>query len=269
MVAAAWRNKSGEHSSHRNPGGKNSPGASRPLIMGEFWDQDLSAHAFSTLAGQNVRMHPVKEGYELMTDGPIEGHPQLLSAALVLNRRLQPVRVTMHVQAGNNIHELHFVQASYERRPSASIPDSTFDPASYGSVREFHSLETHPPNMPVADDTVPLLAELQIAVLYQLNLLGADTAEPIEVKRSGDGTLQVSGAISDSTLRARIAARLRALPNHRLLDLKLFSPHELRVHASHAPQTPRPGYMKSTNPGLLRMRCCANTSEPEGCPASS
>ena len=98
MVAAEWRNKSGEHSSRRNPGGKNSPGASRPLVMSEFWDQDLSAHAFSTLAGQNVRMHPVKEGYELMTDGPIEGHPQLVSAALVLNRRLQPVRVTMHVQ---------------------------------------------------------------------------------------------------------------------------------------------------------------------------
>ena len=41
--------------------------------MGDFWDQDLSAHAFSTLAGQNVRMHSVKEGYELMTDGPIDG----------------------------------------------------------------------------------------------------------------------------------------------------------------------------------------------------
>ncbi len=228
MVAAEWRNKSGEHSS-RHP--------NRPLVMGEFWDQDLSAHAFSTLAGQNVRMHPVKEGYELMTDGPIEGHPQLLSAALVLTRRLQPVRVTLHVRAGNNIHELHFVQASYERKPSASVPDSTFDPASYGGAREFHSLEMHPPNIPVADDTVPLLAELQIAVLYQLNLLGADTAEPIEIKRSGDGTLQVSGAISDNTLRARIAARLGALPNHRLLDLKLFSPHELRMHASHTPKS--------------------------------
>ena len=97
--------------------------------------------------------------------------------------------------------------------------------------------------MPVADDTAPLLAELQIAVLYQLNLLGADTAEPIEVKRTDDGTLQVSGAISDNTLKARIAARLRALPNHRLLDLKLFSPHELRMHASHAPQS-------SADPGI-------------------
>ena len=64
-----------------------------------------------------------------------------------------------------------------------SIPHRT------AAAREFHSLEMHPPNRPVADDTAPLLAELQIAVLYQLNLLGADTAEPIEVKRTDDGTL--------------------------------------------------------------------------------
>jgi DNA-directed RNA polymerase specialized sigma24 family protein len=238
VLAAEWRNKSGEHTSRRSPGGKNGPGTSRPLVMSDFWDQDLSAHAFSTLAGQNVRMHSVKEGYELMTDGPIEGHPQLLSAALVLTRQLQPVRVTLHVRAGSNVHELRFVQASYERRRSASVPDSTFDPPSYAGVREFHSLEMSPPDKPVAEDAASLLAELQIAVLYQLNLLGADTAEPIEVKRTDDGNLRVSGAISDNTLRAQIAARLRALPNHRLLDLKLFSPHELRMHASHAPQSP-------------------------------
>jgi DNA-directed RNA polymerase specialized sigma24 family protein len=237
VLAAEWRNKGSEHSSRRNPDGKTSPGADRFLVMNEYWDQDLSAHAFRTLAGKNVRMHPVRDGYELMSDGPIEDHPQLVSAALVLTRRFQPLRVTLRVRAGNNIHELRFVQASYERRPSNSVPDSTFDPASHTGAREFHS-EIHPPNIPVADDTAPLLAELQIAVLYQLNLLGADIAEPIEVKRTDDGTLRVSGAISDNTLKARIAARLRALPNHRLLDLKLFSPHELRMHASHATQTP-------------------------------
>jgi DNA-directed RNA polymerase specialized sigma24 family protein len=235
VMASEWRNKSGEHNSRRNPDGKNSPGANRSLVMNEFWDQDLSAHAFSTLAGKDVRTHPVREGYELTSDGPIEGHPQLVSAALVLTRRFQPVRVTLRVRAGSNVHELRFVQASYERRPTASVPDSTFDPGSYTGAREFHS-EIHPPNMSVAEDTAPLLAELQIAVLYELNRLSADTAEPIEVKRTDGGTLEVSGAISDNTLKARIAARLRALPNHRLLDLELFSPHELRMPASHAPQ---------------------------------
>jgi DNA-directed RNA polymerase specialized sigma24 family protein len=238
MLAAEWRNKSGEHSSRRNPATKSSPGDNHPAAMSEFWDQDLSAHAFSTLAGQDFRMHAVKEGYELMTDGPIEGHPQLVSAALVLNRRLQPVRATLRVLAGSNVHELRFVQASYERRPSASVPDTMFDPASYSGTHELHPLGIHPPNMPVAEGTVPLLAELQIAVLYQLNRLGADTGEPLEVKRTDDGYIQVSGAIADDTLKQKIASQLRALPNHRFLDLKLFSPHELRIHGTHAPQSP-------------------------------
>ena len=237
MLAAEWRNKSGEHSSRRNPAAKSSPGGNHPLVMTEFWDQDLSAQAFSTLAGQALRMHAVKDGYELTMDGPIEGHPQLVSAALVLNRRFQPLRATLHVRAGSNVHELRFVQASYERKPRASVPDTIFDPASYSGVRDPHSPAIQPSPLPVAGESAPLLAELQIAVLYQLNRLGADTGEPIEVKRTDDGRIQVSGAIADDALKLKIASQLRALPNHQLLELKLFSPHELRMRASRATQT--------------------------------
>jgi DNA-directed RNA polymerase specialized sigma24 family protein len=237
MLAAEWRNKAGQHSSSRGPGTKNAPGSNHSLAMTEFWDQDLSANAFSTLAGQALRMHAVKEGYELTTDGPIEGHPQLVSAALVLNRRLQPIRATLRVRAGSNVHELRFVQAIYERKPRASVPDSMFDPASYTGARDLHSMAIRPPHLPVTGESAPVLAELQIAVLYQLNRLHADTGEPIEVKRSEGGRIQVSGAIANDSLRAQITSELRSLPNHELLDLKLFSPQELRMRASRAPQT--------------------------------
>ena len=49
-----------------------------------------------------------------------------------------------------------------------------------------------------------MLAELQIAVLYQLNRLHADTGEPIEVKRTEDGRIQVSGAIASDALKRRL-----------------------------------------------------------------
>ncbi len=52
-----------------------------------------------------------------------------------------------------------------------------------------------------------MLAELQIAVLYQLNRLRADTGEPIEVKRTEDGRIQVSGAIADDALKQQITSR--------------------------------------------------------------
>jgi DNA-directed RNA polymerase specialized sigma24 family protein len=237
MLAAEWRNKSGEHSSRRVPGSKTAPGGTHSLAMTEFWDQDLSANAFSTLAGNALRMHAVKEGYELTTDGAIEGHPQLVSAALVLNRRLQPVRATLRVRAGSNVHELRFVQASYERKPRASVPDAMFDPASYTGARDMHPMAIHPPHLPVTGESAPVLAELQIAVLYQLNRLHVDTGEPIEVKRTEDGHIQVSGAIADDALRQHITSDLQALPNHDLLDLKLLSPRELRMRATRAPQT--------------------------------
>ena len=238
MLAAEWRNKTGAHSSQRNLARKTTPAAHPPMVMSDFWDQDLSADAFRTLAGQKFLMHPLKDGYELTTDAPIEGHPLLVSATLVLNKRLQPLRATLRVLAGSNVHELRFVQTSYERRPRASVPDTLFDPASYAGVHDLHSLGIHPPNLPVAEQTLPLLAELQIAVLYQLNRLAVDTGEPIEVKRTDDGYIQVSGAIADDTLKQKIAARLKALPDHRFLDLKLFSPHELRMRGSHTPRGP-------------------------------
>jgi hypothetical protein len=238
MLMAEWRIKGGAHSSLRPPGSRSAPAASRSLAMTEFWDQDLSANAFRTLAGQALRMHAVKEGYELTTDGPIEGHPQLVSAALVLNRRLQPIRAALRVRAGNGVHELRFVQAIYERKPRASVPDTVFDPASYSGARDLHPMAIHPPHLPVTGESAPILAELQIAVLYQLNRLHADTGEPIEVKRTEEGRIQVSGAIVNDSLRAQITSELRTLPNHHLLDLKLFSPQELRMHASRTRLTP-------------------------------
>jgi DNA-directed RNA polymerase specialized sigma24 family protein len=237
MLAAEWRNKSGQHTSRRGSGSKSAPDSIHSAAMSEFWDQDLSANAFSTLAGQALRMHAVKEGYELTTDGPIEGHPQLASAALVLNRRLQPVRAILRVRAGSNVHELRFVQAIYERKPRASVPDAMFDPTSYTGARDLHPMAIHPPHLPVTGESAPGLAELQIAVLYQLNRLRVDTGEPIEVKRTEAGHIQVSGAIADDALKQSITSELHALPNHDLLDLKLYSPRELRMHASRPPQT--------------------------------
>ena len=234
MLAAEWRNKSGEHSSRRNPAGKSGPTVDHTLVLDQFWDQDLSAQAFSSLAGKDLRMQPLKAGYELTADAP-EGRPQLVSATLVLNRRFQPVRASLRIRSGSNVHELRFVQASYERKPRALVPDAIFDPASSSAVRDVHPPGFNPAPLPA--ESVPLLAELQIAVLYRLNRLGADTGAPIEVERTGDGRIRVSGAIAGDALRERVSSQLQALPNHQLLDLKLFSPHALR-RAVPTPQAP-------------------------------
>jgi DNA-directed RNA polymerase specialized sigma24 family protein len=227
MVAAEWRNKDGEHRSRRKGTAKDSLGKHSPLLMNEFWDHDLSAHAFSLLAGSEAQVHSVEGGYELTAAGPIEGHPQVVSATLVLDRRLAPVRATMRIRSGNRVSELRFVQQEYDRRPSASVPDTMFAPQNEYRPEDWGPVHQH--NPPNTTSSNIQLAELQIAVLYQLNRLSSDTGEPIEVIRTPEGRLRISGTVGDDALKQKIASQLQTLPNHQLLDLRLFSRRDAQV----------------------------------------
>ena len=232
MLAAEWRNKGGEHSSHRNPAGKSGPAVDHPLVLDQFWDQDLSAQAFRTLAGKDLRMQPVKAGYELTADAPRAIHnwyrrhwcsigaSNPFAPACVSAQEATFMSFALCKPAMNANHALWFQTRSsilHLLQPYAMC-------IRRASIRA-----------PLPAESVPLLAELQIAVLYRLNRLGADTGEPIEVERTGDGRIRVSGAIAGDALRQRVSSQLQALPNHQLLDLKLFSPHALR-RAAPTPQ---------------------------------
>jgi DNA-directed RNA polymerase specialized sigma24 family protein len=231
LVTVKWRNKSGEHSSHRRQGDKDAPAPRHRLPMSDLWDQDLSAHAFSLLGGKTPQVHPVQDGYEVTIIGPVDGRPQLISATLTLDRRLLPMREIMRVQAGSEIHELRLTQAGYERKPSSSVPDTIFDPQS----ERLHSLEglrspmVQQGSLSVAIGTDLQLAQLQIAVLYQLNRLGADTGAPIEVVRTPEKHIRVSGAVLDNALRQEITSHLETLDGHQLLELRLISPRDVQV----------------------------------------
>jgi DNA-directed RNA polymerase specialized sigma24 family protein len=227
-LAVEWRNTNGEHRSQRTRDPRNGADSSRSSAMDEFWDQDLSSSAFRTLAGQIISMRALKEGYELTASGPIASRPQLISAVLVLDGHLQPFKVTLKVRSKDGVHEVRFVQASHELSPRGSVPDSVFDPG-VSAAQGFRLPSFHAPDSAGALDRSSL-AELQIGVLYQLNLLGADTGEPIEVERTSTGSIRVSGVVADKSVRQRIGARLAALPGHRFLDLKLLGNGETQNH---------------------------------------
>jgi DNA-directed RNA polymerase specialized sigma24 family protein len=132
LIAAKWRNKSGEHSSAPKEGDRNTSRAHHPLSMTGLWDQDLSANGFKTLEAKESHLVSVDGGYELTTVGPITAHPQLISATLVLDSHLAPIRQTMRVHVGSEIHEIRFVQTGFERKRSSSVPDLVFDPEYVG-----------------------------------------------------------------------------------------------------------------------------------------
>jgi len=198
--------------------------------MNELWDQDLSARAFAAIGDAAPQIRVMDGGYELTRVGPTKAQPHLVSATLVLDRQLQPIRQIMRVRNGEGVQELRFVQANFECRPSRSVPDAVFSPESEllsPAGRDRRSSAARARNL-LADNSAQL-AELEIAVLYQLHLLGADTGLPIEVLRSPDGRVRVSGMVATDTLKQSIDTRLGGLAGHALLDLRILSSGELKV----------------------------------------
>jgi DNA-directed RNA polymerase specialized sigma24 family protein len=229
MVAIEWKGKSGK-------AGKTAPLTNRGLAVNGLWDQDLSAQAFAALGGKPPEVRAIRngheDGYELTRVGPTAAHPQLISATLVLDSNLQPIRQTIRVHAGSQVHELHFVQANYERKPSASVPDAVFDPDLEHPGRDRNLSGARPRDLVEEMGSVVPSAELQIAVLYQLFSLGADAGAPIEVVTTPSGHIRVSGAVTDDALKQAIAAHLATLPSHQLIDLKLVSPRDVSTQVS-------------------------------------
>jgi hypothetical protein len=244
LIAAKWRNKSGEHSSAPKEGDWNPSRAHHPLSMTGLWDQDLSANGFKTLGGKESDLVRVEEGYELTTIGPITAHPQLISATLVLDSHLAPMRQTMRVHAGSEIHEIRFVQTGFERKRSSSVPDQVFDPEYIGPQATVgrHSSASSQEISDLTGDDVKL-AQLQIAVLYQLNNLGADIGEPIEVLRTPEAHIRVSGTVANGMLKQQIVSHLETLEDHQLLDLRLLLQRDIRAQAS----LPRSGSPEKTS----------------------
>jgi hypothetical protein len=195
--------------------------ADRELLADNLWKQDVSPSAFRELNGENVQIRATEDGYELMATETGTSHPKLIYATLVLDRHYHPIREVMRMRSGA---EVRFIQADYERRPSSSVPDAIFDPQDQG----LRSKVDRRPSFSKSITSDVQSAELRIAVLYQLNNLGADTNEPIEVDQTPDGRVRVTGTVADDSRKQEILSRLNLLNNHQLLETQLISPTDVQ-----------------------------------------
>jgi DNA-directed RNA polymerase specialized sigma24 family protein len=247
LIAEKWRNQ------HGNGGARG--GAAEG--MDGLWDQDLAAQGFAALGDSAPRVRSSDGGYELTRVGPTPEHPQLLSATLTLDRNLQPIRQIMRVRAGGEIHEVRFEVADYERKPSGLVPDATFNPEDDllpAPRRDRRSSIGRPHDL--VGITNAQLAELQISVLYQLHALHADTGVPLEVVRTADNRLRVSGTVSTDALKKEIDAQLKNLEAHERLDLRIVSSREIMVPSGSKASTQVEAY-EVTQPGFaadMRIR---------------
>lgn len=211
LLAAEWRVKGTTHSTRAHD--------DLASFSGVPWDQDISAHTFGELTGREPELRTTSNGYELTVAGPTQERPHLVSATLALNRQLLPIREVLRLDGQEGVYEVQFVQTSYSYSPSRSVPNTTFEPEdgllSNGRKQQSFLHQALP------DGTE--LAELEIVALYQLNQMDADTGEPIEVLRTADGHVCIFGAIAGDARKKELVSRLDALPNHRLLDIRITS----------------------------------------------
>ncbi|WP_157467548.1 hypothetical protein [Edaphobacter aggregans] len=219
LVAAQWHNKSGTHSHVEER--QNRSNDQNELMASDIWRQELSAVEFRRLGGEESFV-ATENGYELTTVLPAKERPRLVSAILVLDKNFRPLQQTFEVRGNKRTLRLRLTQVSLERTASTSVPDSEFDLTDPTSRSQASLLSPSGSQFAaMRDRSGAKVAELHIAALYQLYELGADVGQPIELTRTSDGRLRVSGSVEVPTLRQQVVRRLKELENSELLDLQL------------------------------------------------
>jgi DNA-directed RNA polymerase specialized sigma24 family protein len=231
LLAAAWHGKDGRSGSSVEANRGDLSGADREIAASTLWEQDVSARAFHELVSRQMQIRAVGEDYELASASMASGPLHLISATLVIDRDLHAVGETLRAGNGSSIGEVRFVETDYERRPSSSVPATVFEPAD----RDVHSTEDGKLSSLGSQNNHTLfgsnirLVQLQIAVLYELNKLGADIGEPIEIKKTADGRILVSGTVADNVHKQLIDSALNTLPDRQLLEIRLASQGDFKI----------------------------------------
>jgi hypothetical protein len=199
LIAAQWHNKSSTHSHIEERHNRSID--QKELLASNVWQQELSAVEFRRLGGQELFV-ATAHGYELTTVLPTKERPHLISATLVLDKSFQPLQQTLEVRGSKRTLRFRLIQVSIERTVSTLIPDSKFD-LTDATLESPNSLRSPfgPTSTPKFERTGVQLTELQIGALYQLYELHADVGEPIEVTRTADGRIRISGSVADPVLK--------------------------------------------------------------------
>jgi hypothetical protein len=231
FVASDWRGTNGETGSFEATTGGAVSEADRRIGESALWRLDISAHEFQTMAAQQMEIRNAGGGYELTGSDLSSGPPHVVSATLVLDHHLHLLSETMRMNGGYEFTAVRFVEASDEHLPTASVPESVFDPTDLESKMNSNSGSTFAQHG-IGDrlgGTPTRLVQTEVAVLYRLSELGADVGEPIEIVRTPAGQIRVAGTVANEARKKQIVTALENIPDHQLLEIDLAAQGNLRV----------------------------------------
>lgn len=228
LIAAEWVRKNGEHGQFIRAEAERLSSPDHPLLAGRFWTCDPSPRAFQEWSAGKVRIRREAGGYVLIAASVSRGYPYIAAATLIPDSQLRATSAWIRLRS-SSVQAVHLVEADYEYRPSKSIPDSTFV---FRKPRIRTQADLHSSLSSTVGEVQ--LVELQIAALYELNKLQADTSEPIEVARTPDGRVRITGMVASEDRKQQLLSHLQSLRNGRRLQVHILAPEDLKHDAKPA-----------------------------------
>lgn len=156
------------------------------------------------------------------------------------------LRLSIHAEVGNRIYELtedlsevlNLAQvdpAIFSAEQAASSPSPKASPKSSPTVN------LNPTSLPLTVEPArsPATADLEVEALQLLNQVGADLGEQINVKRTSEGTLQITGIVETEQRKTEILNALAPLTSNPAVRIEIQTVAEAVAKQSHTP-TPSP-----------------------------
>jgi hypothetical protein len=175
------------------------------------WKSDLLADDFTAATSTRT---PI--GFELTTGG--NGRTGVVSRTLLLDRDYRVVSQIVRFRTATGISEVRMLQTALHRVSKREMPDGEVPQKMpiASPARSKEAIDTGTSSRPNA-----VTANLQVAILYELYGLHADTALPIEMKRADNDRIRLSGTVPSKQMLTAIRDRVLALPGSDRVDIQI------------------------------------------------
>ena len=226
-IASEWKDQAGNVGTFRAPPGTIDE-SSRRLANNDLWKQGLSSQSFGALAAQSMRVSANDDGYELAANMKPNDLNGVQSATLALDGHLNPIREDLQLRKGFPVRAIRLVRVMQEYRPSSNVSNDLFKPRTFEEDPANNGGEASVPGRPNSGSNDQLV-RLELAALFQLEQVGADIGEPIELSRTSDGHLLIHGVVADDARKQELLAHLETLPQQHLLTVRLRSQRDFHA----------------------------------------
>jgi DNA-directed RNA polymerase specialized sigma24 family protein len=239
LLAGHWTDSAGKFATYTPKTGlkRPSPALSSAVTLDEAWSQVPDAAAFDRMAEKpdNIRVHPQKNGYELVYNETANA-PSVspVYADLVLSGNdLHATSETLRLKEGKVTREYRFRELTYEVLRPNQVTEGDFEPDA--SLRD----------LPAPGSITPVgagsSAHLTLAALQLLSNLGPEVERIVNLERLNDGTVELNGVFPTSEQKASFAAVFRSLDGGAHLKLDLHASTEAMPSA----KVPKPMQVES------------------------